>query len=248
MPEEALATGSAGQPMSPEPQSGAVTEQQGGTVQPSGQGAPAPEQPLSLTKSQLSQMINDAINSQKQAWLNEAYQNTQSMNDKFEKRVNDTIAQFEKAGIKTDKVSAAKYLREQDKQAKAQAQAQPQVDPNYQQFLSRFGARNGADPRLQGAYSLEQEYGINLLKDDPEFEEFFGDPKKRWGNAYQFVRDYDRALTKKKERSQQNPQAQGNVAGLPSMSGVGKKSSAVPNTMSSSDILDMAIAEMRNKR
>ena len=80
------------------------------------------------------QMIADAINSQKQTWLNEAYQNTQSMNDKFERRVNETISAFEKAGIKTDKVSAAKYLKEQDRLAQANAQAQQrtqaQIDPN----------------------------------------------------------------------------------------------------------------------
>ena len=248
MPEEALGSGQVGQPVSQEPQAPAVTGQ-GGTTDVSGAGAPQTEQPLSLTQSQLQQMIADAINSQKQAWLNEAYQNTQSMNDKFERRVNETISAFEKAGIKTDKVSAAKYLREQDRQAQAQAQKQPQIEPAYQQFLQRFGARNGADARLQGAYSLEQEFGISLLKDDPEFTEFFGDPKKRWANSYQFVRDYERALTKKKERSaQQNPQGQGNVAGLPSMSGVGKKSNAFPNTMRSSDILDQALAEMRNQR
>ena len=156
MPEEALGSGSVGQPMSPEPQAPAVTE--GGTTDVSGASAPQTEQPLSLTQSQLNQMIADAINSQKQAWLNEAYQNTQSMNDKFEKRVNDTISQFEKAGIKNvDKVTAAKYLREQDRQAQAEAQRQPQIEPAYQQFLSRFGARNAADPRLQGAYSLEKE-------------------------------------------------------------------------------------------
>ena len=171
------------------------------------------------------------------------------MNDKFEARVNATVAAFEKAGIKTDKVSAAKYLREQDRQAQAEAQRQPQVEPDYQQFLNRFGARNGADSRLQGAYSLEKEYGINLLKEDPEFEEFFGDPNKTWSGSYQFVRDYEKALSKKKERtSQQNPQQQANVAGLPSMSGTGKKSTAIPNLMKSSDIYDQAIAEMRNKR
>ena len=194
-------------------------------------------------------MIADAINSQKQAWLNEAYQNTQSMNDKFERRVNETISAFEKAGIKTDKVSAAKYLREQDRQAQAQAQQQPQIEPAYQQFLQRFGARNAADPRLQGAYSLEKEYGINLLREDPEFVEFFGDPNRSWDGAYQFVRDYERALSKKKDRTtQNNQQEQGNVAGLPSLSGTGKKSSAIPNTMKSSDILDQALAEMRNTR
>ena len=248
MPEEALGTGQVGQPASPEPQAPAVTEQ-GGTAEASGAGAPATEQPLSLTKSQLSQMITDAINAQKQDWLNEAYQNTQSMNDKFERRVNDTIAAFEKAGIKTDKVSAAKYLREQDRAAAAEAQRQPQIDPDYQQFLKRFGARDGSDQRLRGAYSLEREYGINLLKDDPEFNEYFGDPNRSWEGAYQFVRDYERALSKKKERTaQQNQQTQGNPAGLPSMSGTGKKSTAIPNTMKSSDIYDQWVAEMRNQR
>lgn len=247
MPEEALGTGQVGQPASPEPQGGTVTEQ-GGTVQPSGASVPETEQPLSLTQSQLNQMIKDAMNAEKQNWLNEAYQNTQSMNDKFEARVNATIAQFEKAGIKNvDKVTAAKYLREQDRQAQAEAQKQPQIEPAYQQFLSRFGARNAADPRLQGAYSLEKEYGITLGREDPEYSEYFGDPNKRWGNAYQFIRDYERALEKKKARSA-NPQGQGNVAGLPSMSGTGRKSSAIPNTMKSSDILDQALAEMRNQR
>ena len=246
MPEEALGSGQVGQPVSPEPQAPAVTE--GGTTDVSGAGAPQTEQPLSLTQSQLNQMIRDAMNAEKQNWLNEAYQNTQSMNDKFEKRVNDTITAFEKAGIKTDTVSAAKYLREQDRQAQAQAQQQPQIEPAYQQFLQRFGARNAADPRLQGAYSLEKEYGINLLREDPEFVEFFGDPNRSWDGAYQFVRDYERALSKKKDRTAQKPQEQGNVAGLPSMSGVGKKSTAIPNTMRSSDILDQALAEMRNTR
>ena len=247
MPEEALESGQVGQPASPEPQAQAVTDQ-GGTANASGVSAPQTEQPLSLTQSQLNQMIKDAMNAEKQNWLNEAYQNTQSMNDKFEARVNATIAQFEKAGIKTDKVSAAKYLREQDRQAAAEAQRQPQIDPSYQQFLNRFGARNASDSRLQGAYSLEKEFGIQLLKDDPEFNEFFGDPNKSWDGPYQFVRDYERALTKKKERSAQNPQTQGNVAGLPSMSGVGKKSTAIPNTMKSSDIYDQWVAEMRNQR
>ena len=247
MPEEALVSGQAGQPVSPEPQAQAVTDQ-GGTASVSGASAPQTEQPLSLTQSQLNQMIKDAMNAEKQNWLNEAYQNTQSMNDKFEARVNATIAQFEKAGIKTDKVSAAKYLREQDRQAAAEAQRQPQIDQAYQQFLNRFQARNASDSRLRGAYSLEKEYGIQLMKDDPEFKEFFGDPHKSWDGPYQFVRDYERALAKKKERSAQNPQNQGNVAGLPSMSGVGKKSTAIPNTMKSSDIYDQWVAEMRNQR
>ena len=247
MPEEALGSGQVGQPESPEPQTQAVTEQ-GATAQVSESSVPQTEQPLSLTQSQLSQMIRDALNAEKQNWLNEAYQNTQSMNDKFEARVNATVAAFEKAGIKTDKVSAAKYLREQDRQVQANAQRQAQIEPAYQQFLQRFGAKNASDVRLQGAYSLEKEYGINLTREDPEYTEYFGDPNKRWAGPYQFIRDYERALTKKKERSTQNPQSQGNVAGLPSMSGVGKKSSSIPNTMSSSDIYDQAIAEMRNKR
>jgi len=251
MPEEALVNGQVGQPASPEPQSGIDTGN-GATIQPDGSGAPSTEQPLTLTKSQLNQYINDALNAQKQTWLNEAYQNTQSMNDKFEKRVNDTVSLFEKLGIKADKVTAAKYLREQDKQsAQAQDQAQglgrQQIDPAYAQFLGRFGARDASDPRLQGAYSLEQEYGIQLNRDDPEFTEFFGDPNKRWGNSYQFTRDYERALSKKKERTTADPQ--GNVAGIPSLSGNGPKSNAIPNTMSSDDIYTRALAEeRRNKR
>lgn len=251
MSEEALGSGQVGQPVSPEPQAADVT-QQSGTPVVGGTDAPQTEQPLSLTQSQLNQMIADAINAQKQSWLNEAYQNTQSMNDKFEKRVNDTISAFEKAGIKTDKVSAAKYLREQDKLAEANAQAQqrmqPQVDPAYQQFLNRFGvnSRMANDQRLQGAYSLEQEYGIQLTREDPEYTEYFGDPKKRF-SAYQFQRDYEKALEKKKARTA-NPQNQGNVAGIPSMSGAGKKSSAIPNTMKSSDIYDQWIAERNQSR
>ena len=131
MPEEALANGQVGQPASPEPQGG-IESSQGSTIQPGGQSAPETEQPLTLTQSQLSQMIRDAMAAEKQNWLNEAYQNTQSMNDKFEARVNATISAFEKAGIKTDKVSAAKYLREQDKLAQANAQAQRQAQPQAQ--------------------------------------------------------------------------------------------------------------------
>ena len=245
MAEEVLETGQVGQPASPEPQGGTVTEQ-GGTVQPGGQSAPETEQPLSLTKSQLNQLIMEAMNSQKQGWMDEFYQNTQSMNDKYEKRLENTIAQFEKAGIKADKVTAAKYLREQDRQAQAQAQQRPQVSPEYQQFLTRFGARNPSDQRLQGAYSLERELGVQLTREDPEYTEFFGDPNKRWGNAYQFVRDYERALTKKKERTAENPQA--SVAGLPSMSGTGKNTDRITPTMSASEILDRGLAELRNKR
>ena len=245
MAEEALGSGQVGQPASPEPQVSAVTEQ-GGTVETQGTSAPQTEQPLSLTQSQLNQMIVEAMNSQKQSWMDEFYQNTQSMNDKYEKRLNDTIAAFEKAGIKTDKVSAAKYLREQDRQAQAQAQAQPQIEPAYQQFLQRFGARNPSDQRLQGAYSLERELGVQLNRDDPEYTEFFCDPNKRWGNAYQFVRDYERALTKKKERSAENPQ--GNVAGMPSISGNGKNTDRITMNMPASEILDRGLAELRNKR
>ena len=251
MPEDALVNGQVGQPASSEPQSGIDTGN-GATISQNGQNAPETEQPLTLTKSQLNQYINDALNAQKQTWLNEAYQNTQSMNDKFEARVNATIEQFEKVGIKTDKVTAAKYLREQDKQsaqaqAQAQGQGQRQIDPAYAQFLGRFGSRDASDPRLQGAFSLEQEFGIQLNRDDPEFTEYFGDPNKRWANSYQFTRDYERALSKKKERTADNPQ--GNIAGLPTMSGAGPKSSAIPNTMSSDDIYAMARAEkQRNKR
>jgi len=250
MPEEALGNGQVGQPAPSEPMGGNVTDN-GATVQSEGTGAPNAEQPLTLTKAQLDQYINDALNAQKQTWLNEAYQNTQSMNDKFEARVKATVEQFEKVGIKADAVTAAKYLREQDKQsAQAQAQAQEQgqerIDPAYAQFLQRFGTRDAADPRLQGAYSLEKDFGIQLMKDDPEFEKYFGDPNKRWTNSYQFTRDYERALTEKKERAAAD--AQGNIAGIPSMSGNGPKSNAIPNTMSSDDIYNRALAEQRNMR
>lgn len=250
MPEEALVNGQVGQPESPEALGGTVTENSS-TVQSGGQSAPNTEQPLTLTRSQLDQYINDALNAQKQTWLNEAYQNTQSMNDKFERRVNDTLAQFEKLGIKADKVTAAKYLREQDKQsAEAQSQAQQmaqmRIDPEYAKFLNRFGSQDAADPRLQGAFGLEKEYGIQLNTDDPEFEEYFGDPNKKWGNSYLFTRDYERALSKKKERTADNPQS--SIAGIPSMSGSGPKSNGIPNTMPSQDIYSRALTEMRNKR
>ena len=250
MPEEALGNGQVGQPASSEPQSGIATGNSA-TIQPNGGDAPNAEQPLTLTKAQLDQYISDALNAQKQSWLNEAYQNTQSMNDKFEARVKATVEQFEKVGIKADAVTAAKYLREQDKQsaqanAQAQQQAQQRIDPAYQQFLNRFGSQNAADPRLQGAFSLEKEFGIQLNTDDPEFAEYFGDPNKKWGNSYLFTRDYERALTKKKERTASNPQ--GTIAGIPSMSGSGPKSNGIPNTMSSDDIYSRALTEMRNKR
>lgn len=249
MPEEALGNGQSGQTASFDPQSGIATGN-GATIQQGGQNAPETEQPLTLTKGQLNKMIADALNAEKQNWLNEAYQNTQSMNDKFEARVNATIEAFEKAGIKTtDKASVAKYLREQDKinaNANGNAQSQPQqrIDPEYAQFLNRFGSQSAGDPRLQGAFSLEREYGIQLMRDDPEFTEFFGDPNKSF-SSYQFQRDYEKALLKKKERTADNPQ--GNIAGLPSMSGTGKKADRITNKMSSQDIYDMALAEQRNK-
>ena len=251
MPEEALVTEQVGQPESSVQQSGTGTEY-GGTVQQSSGGASESEQPLTLTKGQLDKYIADALNAQKQTWLNEAYQNTQSMNDKFEARVNNAISALESAGIKADKVSAAKYLREQDKrqaqaEAQAQMQRQQQIDPAYSQYLQRFGVDEqfARDERLQGGFALEQEYGIQLLKEDPEYTEYFGDPNKRF-NAYQFQRDYEKALEKKKQRTQENPQA--NVAGIPSMSGVGRKSDGITNTTPSMDLYDRAVAEMRNKR
>jgi len=250
MPEEALGNGQVGQPVSPEPQGG-IESSQGSTIQPGGPSAPESEQPLTLTQSQLNKFIADALQAEKQNWLNEAYQNTQSMNDKFERRVNETISAFEKAGIKADKVTAAKYLREQDKRsaeanANAQRQQQQVADPAYQQFLQRFNTRNAADPRLQGAFSLEGEYGIQLNREDPEYAEYFGDPKKRWSDAYRFIRDYENALKKKKDRTA--GEQQGNIAGLPSMSGAGKKADRITNMMSSQDIYDIALAEKRNKR
>lgn len=251
MPEDALVTGQGGQPASPEPQGGTVTEQ-GGTVQQNGQGASESEQPLTLTKGQLDKYIADALAAQKQTWLNEAYQNSQSMNDKFEARVNATVSALEAAGIKVDKVAASKFVREQDKrnataEAQAQLQRQNQIDPAYSQYLQRFGVNEqfARDERLQGGFALEQEYGIQLMKDDPEYAKYFGDPNKRF-NAYQFQRDYEKALSEKKQRTQDNPQA--NVAGVPSMSGVGRKSDGITNLTSSSDIYDRAIAEMRNQR
>lgn len=257
MPEEAFVQEQPGQAVTPEPQAGAVTDN-GGTVQAGGQGASEAEQPLSLTRSQLQKFVSDALENVKQDWLNESYQNSQSMNDKFEKRVNAVISQFEKAGIKTDKVSAAKFLRAQDQQAEtekanAQRQSQNQLPAEYAQFLQRFGiqpnnARMAADQRLTGAYSLEREYGVQLMRDDPEYKEYFGDPKKQF-SAYQFQRDYEKALLKKKERtSTSNDSQQGTVAGIPSMSGTGKKANTIGNRTSSQEIYDMALAEMRNRK
>ena len=249
MPEEALGTGQVGQPAPQEPQAGNAI-QTDATFPEGGQSAPETEQPLSLTKSQLEKYISDALNGVKQDWLNESYQNAQSMNDKFEKRVNDTIAQFEKAGIKTDKVSAAKFLRSQDQaaasQANAQRQSQQAISPEYQQFLQRFGVQpsRAGDQRLSGAYSLEREYGVQLMREDPEYAEYFGDPKKSF-SAYQFQRDYEKALQKKKERMTTNGQA--NAAGMPSLSGKGRQSNAIPNTMNHGDILDQGLAELRNR-
>ena len=251
MSEEVLETGQGGQPASPEPQGGTVTEQ-GGTIQPGGASVPETEQPLSLTRSQLQQMIADSLAAEKQNWLNEAYQNTQSMNDKFERRVNDVVKNFEAAGIKADKAQAAKYLREQDKKAQANAnaqrQTQQQIEPAYQQFLQRYGldGRVAGDPRLTGAYALEKEYGIQLLKEDPEYTEYFGDPNKKF-STYHFQRDYEKALEKKKARTQ-NQNQPGTVAGIPSMSGAGKNADRVTGQMSSNDIYDIALAEMRNSR
>lgn len=253
MPEDALVNGQVGQPASPEPQGGTVTEQ-GGTVLNSGQSVPESEQPLTLTKGQLDQIIADAFESRKQNWLDEAYQNTQSMNDKYEKRLNDTIAMFEQVGMKNvDKVTAAKFLREQDKRnaaenVPAQGQGQQQIDPVYAQFLQRFGAQNAGDPGLQGAYNLERDFGIQLLRDDPEYTEFFGDPQKRWRDTYAFIRDYERALEKKKGRSADTQQANGNIAAIPSISGAGRKSSAIDNKAKATDIISQGLAEMNNKR
>lgn len=208
------------------------------------------EQPLTLTQSQLEEFVNSRLNAVKKEWLSEAYRNTQSANDKFEKRVNDTISAFERAGIKADKASVTNYLKTEDKRASAaaaiaqqQRAQQANADPNYQAFLNRFGARNGNDTRLSGAYSLEQEYGVKLEKGDPEFSKYFGDPKKRF-SAYQFQRDYERALTEKKARTSNE---QSSVAGVPSMSGNGRHAERIQNTTSSADIFAMAMEEMRNK-
>lgn len=238
--------GQVGQPESATPE---TTPQNGAMVQGE-QSATQNEQPLSLTQSQLEEFVNERLNAAKKDWLSEAYRNTQSINDKFEKRVNDTISAFEKAGIKADKVSVTNYLKSEDKRASdAAAIAQQQkaqqanVDPNYQAFLDRFGVKNGNDARLSGAYSLEQEYGVQLEKGDPEYKKYFGDPTKRF-SSYQFQRDYERALTEKKERTATE---QTSVAGVPSMSGNGRHAERIQNNTSSADIFAMAMEEMRNK-
>lgn len=239
--------GQGGQPESASQGGGLLT----GAPAANGEQSTAPnEQPLSLTKSQLVEIVNAQLNAAKKDWLSESYRNTQSMNDKFAKRVSDTISAFEQAGIKADKDSVTSYLKEQDKRASAAAAAQQQraqqanIDPGYQAFLNRFGAVNGKDARLAGAFSLEQEYGVTLEKSDPEFAKYFGDPKKRF-SAYQFQRDYEKALTEKRSRT---AETQTSPAAVPSMSGTGRQAARIQNNTSSADIFAMAMEEMRNNR
>ena len=203
------------------------------------------------TQAEFDQAVDARLNAMKQDWLNEAYRNTQSMNDKFTEAVNQKMAQLQQLGIKADQVQTAKLVRaeqqaqQQQQQARA-ANEQDRVDPNFQKFLDRFGARNPRDQRLRDAYALETEFEVQLGRDDPEYQKYFGDPKKDFGSGYMFQRAYEKALSEKKSRmsGQENNQP-GNPAAIPSLSGNGARSNVISNTMSSADILAMGAEEMR---
>ena len=201
------------------------------------------------TQAEFDQAVDARLNAMKQDWLNEAYRATQSMNDKHTQAVNAMMQRLQAAGIKADQVQAAKMV-----QAEQQAQAQQQraansVDPGYQQFLDRFGAgRNAKDQRLKDAYALETEFATQLMRDDPEYQKYFGDPKKDFGSGYMFQRAYEKALTEKKNRMQDagsNSQQPANPAAIPSLSGNTARSNMITNTMPSDDILAMGAEEMR---
>lgn len=194
--------------------------------------------------------VDARLNAMKQDWLNEAYRTTQSMNDKHTQAVNAMMQRLQAAGIKADQVQAAKMV-----QAEQQAQAQQrsmnaQIDPGYQQFLDRFGAsKNSRDQRLKDAYALESEFATQLMRDDPEYQKYFGDPKKDFGSGYMFQRAYEKALTEKKnrmsEQANQNGGQPANPAAIPSLSGNTARSNVISNTMPSDEILAMGAEEMR---
>ena len=146
------------------------------------------------SQAEFDQAVDARLNALKQDWLNEAYRNTHSMNDKHTQAVQQMMQRLQAAGIKADQVQAAKMVQA-EQQAQAQAQRAPQVDPGYQQFLDRFGAgRNARDQRLKDAYALETEFATQLMRDDPEYQKYFGDPKKDFGSGYMFQRAYEKAL------------------------------------------------------
>ena len=241
---EALAT-----PVSTEPQAAAAPIPQVENPAPSAGQAPATDQPLTFaTQADFDKAVDARLAAVKQDWLNESYQNTQSMNDKFSAAVNAKLQQLQKLGIKADQVQAAKLVRaEQAQQAQQmqQQQAQPQIDPGYQQFLNRFGVKNYKDERLMDAYALEQEYGLQLGRDDAEYQKYFSNPKQNF-TGFQFGRTYEKALKEKQARLAQNQEPQpANPAALPYLSGSGARSNLINNNTPSADILAMGAEEMR---
>lgn len=213
--------------------------------------APAVDQPLTFaTQADFDKAVDARLEAVKQQWLNESYQNTQSMNDKFSAQVNAKLQQLQKLGIKADAVQAAKLVKAEQQAAQQAQPAQPaqsrqNIDPGYQQLLSRFGTNAAGDERLQNAYALEQEYGIQLGKDDAEFQKYFSDPKRNFSTSF-FTRTYEKALMEKQARLANQPTAQApNPAALPSLSGTGAKSNVVENKTPSSDLLALGAEEMR---
>ena len=213
----------------------------------------ASDQPLTFAnRAEFDKAVDERLAAIKQDWLNESYQNSQSMNDKFAAAVNAKLNQLQQLGIKADQVQAAKLVKaEQEAQQRQQQSAQRQgaVDPGYQEFLGRFGVRNGNDVRLRDAYGLETEYGIKLEKGDVEYQKYFADPKKEY-SVFGFGRAYERALNEKKLRlgSEKTEPAQGaNPAALPFLSGSGARSNIVENKTPSSNLLAQGAEEMRQR-
>ena len=210
------------------------------------------DQPLTFTtRADFDKAVDERLAAIKQDWLNESYQNSQSMNDKFAAAVNAKLSQLQQLGIKADQVQAAKLVKaEQEQQRRMQSeQRQSAVDPGYQEFLGRFGVRNGNDVRLRDAYGLEAEYGIKLEKGDVEYQKYFADPKKEY-SVFGFGRAYERALNEKKLRlgSEKTEPAQGaNPAALPFLSGSGARSNIVENKTPSDQLLAQGAEEMRQK-
>ena len=213
------------------------------------QPTPAVDQPLTFaSQADFDKAVDARLAAVKQDWLNESYQNTQSMNDKFSAAVNAKLQQLQKLGIKADQVQAAKLVRaeqaQQAQQMQAQ-QAQPQIEPGYQQFLDRFGTKNYKDERLIDAYALEQEYGLQLGRDDAEYQKYFSNPRQNF-TSFQFGRTYEKALKEKQARLAQTQEPQpANPAALPYLSGSGARSNLINNNTPSSDILAMGAEEMR---
>lgn len=200
------------------------------------------------SQAEFDQAVDARLNALKQDWLNEAYRNTQSMNDKHTQAVQAMMQRLQAAGIKADQVQAAKMVQA-EQQAQAQAQRAPQVDPGYQQFLDRFGAgKNSRDQRLKDAYALETEFATQLMRDDPEYQKYFGDPKKDFGSGYMFQRAYEKALSEKKARigeQAKNDSQPANPAAIPSLSGNTARSNVIANTTPSEQLLAQGAEEMR---